>query len=186
MNQDNVIVKLEWNDFFKRLQEYGNTLVNEKRALVLAILARDSHTIIHRIISDFPAWIYDEFPIKISVIQIFAILPESIGSTHKDGLNRKSAFNIPLIGADLGYMDWFDLDIVERKIDTKYTQVRLTDHDKIDYSPICRVRIDKPSLVNTDVWHRVDNSDNKNFRYMLSVRFESNPSFSELKEQFPL
>ena len=179
---NHLIVKLEWNDFFKKLQEYGNTFVNEKRASLLAVYAKDSHTIIHRIISDFPKWIYDEFPVKISVIQIFAILPESIGSTHKDGLNRKAAFNIPLLGADLGHMDWFDLDIKERKIDTRYTQVRLTDHEKIDYVPACRIRIDKPALVNTDVWHRVDNRDNKNFRFVLSIRFEDNPSFSELKE----
>jgi hypothetical protein len=192
MTQDDVIVKLAWNDFFKRLQEYGNTFINENRASALARSAGDSHTIIHRSISDFPAWIVEAFPIKVLVLQIFAILPESIGMTHKDGLNRKSAFNIPLNGAELGYMDWFDLDITERKVDTKYTQIRLTEDEKnhkahrITDIPTYRVRIDSPALINTDVWHRIDNSDNKNFRYTLSIRFEGNPSLSELQQQFSI
>jgi hypothetical protein len=192
MNQDDVIIKLEWNDFFKKLQDYGNTFINENRASILSQFAGDSHTIIHRSVSDFPAWLIEGFPIKVLVLQIFAILPESVGMTHKDGLERKSAFNIPLNGAELGHMDWFNLDIKERKIDTKYTQIRLTENEKNHNSyritdvPTYSVIIDKPSLVNTDVWHRIDNRDNKNFRYTISIRFKGNPSFSELKEKFSL
>lgn len=190
MNPTDVIIKFEWNGFFIKLQEYGNTLVSNKQALELSNRVGDSHTIIYRSIENFPEWLVEGFRLKILVLQIFAILPESIGMTHKDGLERKAAFNIPLLGAELGYMDWFTLDNKEHKIDTLYTQIRLTDIEKnhntyrIENIPNYRCRIDKPSIVNTDVWHRIDNSDNKNFRYMLSIRFKNNPPFDELQKYF--
>ena len=44
--------------------------------------------------------------------------------------------------------------------------------------------VDTPSLVNTNAWHRVDNTNSDKFRWMLSLRFVNNPSYNTVKEKF--
>jgi hypothetical protein len=43
-----------------------------------------------------------------------------------------------------------------------------------------RTVIERPTLVNVDEWHRIDNSDNPNNRYMVSFRFKDNPSLEDV------
>lgn len=187
---NNFTKHLMWTDFFKQLQEYGSQHINEDKALGLSRMVGDSHTIIFRQIKDFPLWIRENLPLDILVIQLFAMNPKSIGMVHKDGIERKSAFNIPLLNCDKGYMDWFSDRYEQITIDTDYTKIRITTTEKnfdmfrINDDPVHHCRIDAPSLVNTDVWHRIDNSDNENYRYMLSIRFVGNPEFKDLVRTF--
>ena len=45
-----------------------------------------------------------------------------------------------------------------------------------------RILLEQPTLIDTNEWHRVDNSDNLNWRHVLSVRFLNNPSYNSVKD----
>lgn len=187
---NNFTKHLHWTDFFKQLQEYGSQYIDEHKALSLSRMVGDSHTIIFRQTKDFPKWMQGNLPLDILVIQLFAMNPKSIGMVHKDGIERKAALNIPVINCNNGYMDWFTDGYEQITIDTDYTKIRITTTEKnfnefrILDDPAHHCKIDVPSLVNTDVWHRIDNSDNENYRYMLSIRFVGNPEFTDLVRIF--
>ena len=197
---NNVVTHLEWNDFFLRLKEYGNQFINNDRAKILSEKTGDGHTIIYRQLDKFPDWMLDGLKIKPVVFQIFAITPESTGMIHRDGLDRKSALNIPLLNCDKGFMDWFENIFDEYKVVSGYTNVRLTTveknhslyrvgvgaHSKAEDAPAHRCLIETPSIVNTDVWHRIDNKLNKNYRYLMSIRFAGNPSFEDVNKIYSL
>lgn len=180
---NNIVTHLEWNDFFLQLKDYGIQFINQNRAQTLAEKTGDGHSIIYRQIDNFPDWMINGLKMKPLVFQIFAITPESTGMVHRDGIDRKCALNIPLLNCDQGYMDWFDDIFEEFKIITDYTNVRLTTIEKnhesfrVTSDPMHRCLIEVPSIVNTDVWHRVDNQLNKNYRYVMSIRFVGNPNF---------
>jgi len=182
------IHQLQWNEFFTNLQKFGNQFIDKNRADQLVEKTGDYHTIIHRQVNDFPHWIIKGFPLPILVFQVFAISPRSIGMIHKDGIDRKAALNIPLDGCDKGTMDWFVDGFTERLIKTQYTNVRLTDEERnfnahrSQSAPSFSCPITQPSIVNTDIWHRINNFENTNYRYMLSFRFNENPSFTDLKK----
>lgn len=182
--------KLEWNSFFYSLQEYGKQFINEKDVDLLVLKSKDFHTIPFRILNGFPTWITDQIPIKIELIQLFSITPNSLGMVHKDGISRFSALNIPVLNCNLGYMDWFDKDYQQVLYDNKYTKVRLTldedDHRpfRIEDNPSYQTLVDTPSIINTNIWHRIDNRKNNNYRWMLSIRFCNNPSFESLCSLF--
>jgi len=189
---NNVVTHLEWNDFFLRLKEYGNQFINNDRAKILSEKTGDGHTIIYRQLNNFPDWMLAGLKIKPVVFQIFAITPESTGMVHRDGIDRKAALNIPLLNCDEGFMDWFENIFDEFKVVSGYTNVRLTTVEKNHssyriedtpagvYTPAHRCLIETPSIVNTDVWHRIDNKLNKNYRYLMSIRFAGNPNFEDV------
>jgi hypothetical protein len=83
-------------------------------------------------------------------------------------------------------MDWFENIFDEFKVVSGYTNVRLTTVEKnhslfrIEDAPAHRCLIETPSIVNTDVWHRIDNKLNKNYRYVMSIRFADNPNFEDI------
>src|SRR6185436_9651299 len=97
--------ELQWNDFFRKIQTYGNTFINQTAVDELAEKIRDGHMVLHRVIErDIPNWIKDEFKLPIEFLQVFASNPGSIGRTHKDGIARKGSLNIPLLNTDHGYV----------------------------------------------------------------------------------
>lgn len=181
---------LEWTPFYTSIKDYGQQFVNQYIAEYFAKRSGDWHTIIHKEYKPFPEWLTEGLPIEPEIFQIFAINPNSVGMIHRDGLDRKSALNIPLANCDKGYMDWFGEIFEEVKIVNKFTQVRKTSAEKShdEYrsteTPAHRCRIETPVVVDTDTWHRIDNTDNDNYRFMFSLRFVGNPSFEELAELF--
>lgn len=180
------IKKIKWNKFYESLKDYGLANINEKKANDLIILSGDSHTIPFRIMDNIPSWISNSIPIDIELIQLFAISPLSIGMVHKDGIDRLGALNIPVLNYKKGYMDWFEDNFNSRTYNNNYTRVRLTlDEDdnrpyRIEKIPEYQTTIDFPSVVNTNIWHRIDNRLNENYRWILSIRFKHNPSFEKL------
>lgn len=187
MNKNDVLLDLGWNNFYKKLQNFGKTFINEENAINLSKIVGDYHTIHSRLLNnEIPDWIQHAFPIQLEVLQIFAMMPNSIGMIHKDGLARKCALNVPLTGYTEGYMQWFDKEFNEHLVNTEYSQVRLTKNEvgqkiyRMDETPTVSVHINAPTLLNTDVWHRIDNSQNKNFRWILSLRFSCNPGFTNV------
>lgn len=185
-----VVHHLAWNAFFLQLKDYGTQFINQARAHSLSEKTGDGHSIIYRQIDNFPDWMLAGLKMKPLVFQIFAITPESTGMVHRDGIDRKAALNIPLLGCEQGFMDWFDEIFEEFKIVTEYTNVRLTTVEKnhlpfrVTSDPMHRCLIEVPSIVNTDVWHRIDNRLNKNYRYVMSIRFVGNPNFESVQKLY--
>lgn len=109
--------------------------------------------------------------------QYFITAPRSVGMIHKDGVDRKCSFNIPLDEHSAGGEHQFFSDLVTRTktIKNERTIIRLpgTDTAKCTNS----FKLITPTLVNTDMWHRVDNRGNDKPRVVLAIRFVGNPSF---------
>jgi hypothetical protein len=86
-------------------------------------------------------------------------------------------------------MQWFEpAEFSEFFIGNDYTTIRITNEEinkreKIDIPPLHSTLVTLPAIVNTDVWHRVDNRSNDNARWMLSLRFKENPSFDFLNSK---
>jgi hypothetical protein len=188
-----LIETLDWTDALHKCAEFGNQFVDDQACYENSIKIKDTHTIIKRLAgSEIPTWIRNCFNVEIQVLQIFAINPRSVGLIHKDGVNRCCALNIPIKNCDQGYMQWFEPSaFTEFFIGNDYTTIRITNEEidkgeKIDIPPLHSTQLTKPSIVNTDVWHRVDNRDSDNYRWMLSLRFKNNPSFESLSNELIL
>lgn len=186
-----LLTRYRWSDFFDKMQQFGLSLVDNKKCIESSKLRGDTHTIIHRFIKDeIPQWIRDEIPIDIIVLQIFAIEPNTVGLIHKDGVDRLCAFNVPVLNCETGSMDWFnENEYSTYNVGNDYTTIRvsneqLKDGKKFETVPTYSTIVNTPTLVNTNVWHRVDNRNSDKFRWMLSLRFVNNPSFDTLKEKF--
>lgn len=186
-----LIVHYAWNDFFEKIKEFGQSFVNNEKCLESSKLRGDTHTIIHRLIKDqIPDWIRQGIPEDIIVLQIFAIEPNTVGLIHKDGIDRLCAFNIPIQNCNSGTMDWFDDSCYSTySVENNYTSIRVTNEQVtngkgVESAPLFSTLVTQPSLVNTNVWHRVDNREVSDFRWMLSLRFRNNSSIELMSGKF--
>ena len=185
-----LIKTLDWTDTLRNCSNFGSQFVDDQKCYENSIKIKDTHTIIKRVAgTEIPTWIRDCFNFEIQVLQVFAINPKSVGLIHKDGINRCCAFNIPIKNCDQGYMQWFEpTAFSEFFIGNDYTTIRITNEEinkgeKIDIPPLHSTLLTSPAIVNTDVWHRVDNRSSDNARWMLSLRFKDNPSFDTLNSK---
>lgn len=186
-----LLLKYHWLDFFDAIRKFGLDFVDNQKCVESSKLRGDTHTIIHRLIKDeIPQWIRNEIPEDIIVLQIFAIEPNTVGLIHKDGVDRLCAFNVPILNCDQGTMDWFDdSEYSIYSVENSYTTIRVSDEQikqgkSFETKPMLSALVDTPSLVNTNVWHRVDNRSSNKFRWMLSLRFKNNPTYEEVREKF--
>jgi len=174
-----------WSSEFKQLSEWAAQLINEHKARELSKITYEKHNIVNRVIDkDLPDWIKNMFGVPISHVQLFSAEPMAIGSIHKDGIDRCCAFNLPVKNADKGNMEWLSGDVIEQKIELKHTSIRLL-ADRAQQKSMnidARLLLENPTLINTDHWHRVDNSANQQWRHVLSIRFLNNPSYQEVKK----
>jgi hypothetical protein len=170
---------LLWNDKFAKLKEHAFQFISVESYLEKTKRYKDPHIIMHRYTpNNMPSWLHTMFNKEVSVFQIFGISPGSVGRVHKDGINENSALNIPLAFCDAGYMEWFPDMFTEVKIFNEYTKVRViaeeNDGSKINIGPNYRSIINEPNVIDTNTWHRINNLDNKNYRFILSIRFADN------------
>jgi hypothetical protein len=170
---------LSWNDKFLELKEHALQFADVELYLDKSKKYKDQHIIMHRYTpNNMPSWLHTMFNKEVSVFQIFGISPGSVGRIHKDGINENSALNIPLAFCDAGYMEWFPDMFTEVKIFNEYTKVRViaeeNDGGKINIVPTYRSIINEPNVIDTNTWHRINNLDNKNYRFILSIRFADN------------
>ena len=184
-----LIKEYNWTDSYEAMRDHYVSFVNNEHCIASSKKHKDSHTIIHRFHGDvIPIWIRDIFKQEIFIIQIFAAEPNSVGYIHKDGVDRQSAFNIPLENCEAGTMDWFSEDqLTTLQIVNDYTSIRITNEQveqgkSFDPRPLYSATVNVPCLVNTNVWHRVDNRNNDKFRWMISLRFKDNLAFEEMKK----
>jgi hypothetical protein len=184
-----LIKKYNWSDNFYQCAEFGKQFVDDQKCYENSLKIKDTHTIIKRLTgSEVPNFIRSYFAVEIQLLQIFAITPRSVGLIHKDGVDRQCAINIPIKNCNFGVMEWFSPSAFsDFFVGNDYTTIRITNEElkkntKIDIPAIHSTVVDVPSLVNTDVWHRIDNRTNDNSRWMLSIRFKNNPTFSSMTE----
>ncbi len=179
MIEQDVLKKIEWNLFLLELKEFGTGFIDNDLVDKIAARTGNGHTIIHRQVgANIPEWIHAGLKCKPFILQVFASQPHSVGTVHKDGLERKSTLNIPICNCIDGQTEWFEDVYKEIKISNEYTQIRLID-GVFDSEPALAVNINEPCILNTDVWHRVNNI-NEHYRYVLSIRFADNPSYADL------
>jgi hypothetical protein len=188
---ESLIKEYDWSDSYKEIKNHYEQIVNDENCIESSKKNGDTHTIIHRFHGDkIPTWIRNIFSQEIFIIQLFAAEPNSVGYIHKDGVDRHCAFNIPLKNCENGTMDWFDdTDLTTYQVVNDYTSIRITNEQKEngkawDPIPMHSRIVNNPCLVNTNVWHRIDNRDSKKFRWMISLRFKNNLSFNNMKEFF--
>lgn len=183
---NNYIRHLPNCELFNQLREYGLEHLGEHKVNDLMNISNDTHVITHRMVPKF------NYPIPIDWVQVFCITANSIGKTHKDGIDRQCALNIPLLYCDKGIMEWFNDDFNMQTFDNDYTRVRLVKEEigavdfRIKNVPDFSTTVTVPSVVSTNHWHRMNNIDNPHNRYMLSIRFKGNPSFTNVFNAFLL
>ena len=105
-----------------------------------------------------------------------------MGFIHKDGIDRKCAFNIPVLGGEIGRVEYFDENFVERQYKDSFTYIRLAETEAKDLIVKDFVSNQNPILLDTDKWHRVNNLRNPNWRHIFSFRFTNNPDFSAVSK----
>jgi hypothetical protein len=180
------MVPFEWNEEFRKIQQWAEQFINEEMAETISAKTFDKHNIIKRLDkSEIPEWINEVIGSNINYVQLFSAEKNSMGFLHKDGVDRKCAFNVPLSGADEGYIEWYSGIDKERLFEDDFTKIRLLNFDanREKLQILFRSKTSVPCLLNTDIWHRVNNQNNKNWRHVLSFRFEDNPTFESMKTQ---
>lgn len=193
---DKLVKQYQWNTIFENIKQYGLRLVDNKKYCLTSKWQGDPHAIVSKIANEnIPNWLKENIPYNIQVIQILAIAPQSVGIIHKDGVDRQCAFNIPIVNTDNSSMDWFEsneysellLDINNHN--DKVSNVRVTKEQlligkEVETTPYFSKTIDFPSLVNINEFHRIDNRKSDQYRWVLSLRFLDNPSFSDVEKAF--
>ena len=139
-------------------------------------------------------WEYElirsKLDITIDTARVFITNPYTKLPIHKDavagGKNKKLrewAINIPLFGCERGETVWYN-DIPEYENCQMYSAagalVSLSHPNPIEHY---REGLDCIKLIKTDVFHGVDNSDNPNYRVILSLRSNDNLSWTEISER---
>lgn len=175
------------SEFIELLRDKFSRYASVSKAEEVASRIQDGHSIIFREVSPSltaPAGL------SIELVQIFASTPGSIGRLHRDGLDRKAALNIPLSGCSKGCVEWLlnpaFKDEELKTVNNEYTKIRITTSEagykrhNLEFQE--SFVLNQPAIIDTDVWHRVNNSDNLDYRFVLSVRFKNNPSFEHLVE----
>lgn len=182
MIRNQFIHQVAWSDEYRAMAEFGRARLDEERAVSLASRSGDPHMILFRCTGKEAPEFQRHFNEEIEFVQVFSILPNSIGGIHKDGLNRQCAFNVPIQNCDNGLMQWFEEGLEHRTYDTAYTKVRIALNTD-GAVPVFSTIVDTPAMVNTNVWHRMNNAEGSGFRYMLSLRFTRNPTFAAMAQE---
>lgn len=183
-----LIHMLDWNDWFRELQQYGLLFEDDEAASIAASATPDTHIVFKRRTgNEIHDWIKAGTRFEIEHIQVFCILKDSCGMIHVDGIDRKCALNIPLRDCHLGVMEWYPNSGLTAKVYRGPNTISTVAKEELALYPgrwphhgESSTVVNRPAVVRTNVWHRVDNRGNPQHRYMLSLRFKSNPTFEEL------
>lgn len=179
---------------YDRLIDLLLPYVNDSTVNGLARLTGDGHVVIKRLANaELPIGILDWFlckDLKPQFVQLFASLPGNCGIIHKDGTDRKATLNIPIRGCSQGATEWFQGHVFsERKIVNPTTTVRITEEEASVYPERLTVPcthsmiLTCPHILDIDEWHRLNNTNNPEYRYVAAVRFHGNPTAQHLYER---
>lgn len=188
MVHEDVIRKYDWNQWYRDIQEWASVGLDDAKADEQISNSPDQHIVFSRVFQEgIPKFIADGVsPLVVQFMQVFCVGRNSIGMIHKDGRDRKCALNVPLRGCGNSVMEWYDHPFETRELTSKTTIVRVTEDEyvghptKWPHDGNIRTVIERPTLVNTNIWHRINNADNPENRYIASFRFKDNPTFEEV------
>ncbi len=178
MNQ--FVTILPWNVNFLEIAQYGKTLIDPEKTLRSYQDTKEAHLVVYNSSStDAPA---GELPLKLDRMLLSCLRANSVGKIHTDGLDRKAALNIPIANCDAGLMQWFEKDYTPKIQQYNQSVVTSIEDDtfSIEEPNVFETLIIQPTIVNTGIWHRIDNSQNNFDRYILTFRFKGNPSYQTL------
>ena len=124
---------------------------------------------------------------NIATVRIFITNPFSFFPMHRDCKGGKTslrewAINIPLMNCDNGYNQWFsdDENYFGNEIYSESGNAIIPEDQTKIYNISDRQILNCPKLIRTDIHHNVDNTDNKNFRVILSYRSDDNISWNDI------
>lgn len=176
------ITTFPWDSNFLKLAEFGRNQVNPAETEEHWERTQEAHLVVgHWAQEDPPEDV--ELPLKLDRILMSCLRANSVGKIHRDGLDRYCALNIPIANCDSGMMQWFESNHEVNIQQYNKTTVRAIHNDTFDPAlpSVFQALITQPTLVNTDVWHRIDNSQNNFDRYILTLRFKNNPPYAAMK-----
>jgi hypothetical protein len=185
-----------WNDAFNKIKNFGLGLVDNKKSFMTSRWQGDSHSFVYTFTEgNIPDWLRSSIPCDLKLVRIFAIEPRSVGIIHKDGIDTLCAFNIPIVNTDNSTMDWFDpseysellvnVSNNNNKINNlRVTKEQLLINKEVETTPYFSKIIEFPSLVNVNEFHRINNRNSDNYRWVLSLRFANNPTFNNVEKMF--
>lgn len=179
---------------YDRLIDLLSHHLNESTVRDLARLTGDGHVVLNiKVASGLPIGILDWFScrdLKPQFVQLFASLPGNCGIIHKDGTDRKATLNIPIRGCDKGATEWFQgHGFSEHKLINPTTTVRITEEEIAVYPERLKLTythamiLTCPHVLDIDEWHRLNNTDNPEYRYVMAIRFHGNPTAQYLYER---
>ncbi len=154
-------------------------------------LTGDGHVVLKRMTAqELPVGVLDWFAFKgltPQFLQLFASAPGNCGIIHKDGLDRKATLNIPIRGCARGATEWFaESSFAERAIVNPTTKARITEEEiavcpqRLNVEPTHSMILTSTHVLDIDTWHRLNNKDNPDYRYVAAVRFLGNPTAQQL------
>lgn len=178
---------LAWSPLFERLVDFASDFIDSGVVNALAKTYNEGHVIQTRFLHSYlPEDLQNFFGLQVEHLQIFGAQPGALGRYHKDGLDRKAALNVPLRGGNKGKVDWTSYPLEEVKVANDYTRIRVNTLEdrrsdfRLDSDILDSLELTQPAVLNTDEWHRVDARDCTEYRFVASVRFLGNPSFTEI------
>lgn len=129
------------------------------------------------------------FGLEIETCRIFVVKPYQSLRAHIDCIAdsqefRNCSINFPLHNCDLGKNEWYDHSKFSVIFNERASSVVPKDYAEFNkIEPIFSSRLYKPSIFRTNIMHNVNNSDNPNYRVVLSMRFKDNISFDYIKNK---
>jgi hypothetical protein len=176
------ITVLPWDTNFLKIAEFGRNVIDPIDTEKHWNRTKEAQLVVgHWAQEEPPPGV--KLPLKLDRFLLSCLRANSVGKIHRDGLNRYCALNIPVANCEMGMMQWFDNNYEMTVQQYTRTVVRSIHGDTFDPTlpSTYQTLITQPSLVNTDVWHRIDNSQNSFDRYILTFRFKDNPTYEDMK-----
>lgn len=120
--------------------------------------------------------------IKLDTACRFFIFKQGQQSTiHIDNIPpRHCALNFPIAKCEDVPIIWYrgEGEKVDYQMPRYVVDISITEPGTVE--EIDRVTLTVPTLINTSIWHSVDNSNNTHDRVIFSLRFANNPTFDDV------
>ncbi len=184
---------LKHNPVYAEVSELLERYIDDSMVDGLSRLTGDGHVVLKRLKADIlPPRVLDWFSTRSlhpQFLQLFASRPRNCGVIHKDGIDRKATLNIPIKGCSRGVAEWFSDIFTEHKVVNPTTTVRITEEElmvypsRLDIPPTHSFVLTSPHVLDIDQWHRLNNADNDEYRYVAALRFHGNPTAQQIAEK---
>lgn len=165
---------------------YERINVQQKESMAIQLLDADVRT--RMPVLDGVLQKLEQYGLRLSHLQMFVTRPGNLSRWHIDGNYRHASLNIPVFNCADGAIEWSNesYPFQVEKFESVFTHnLRANSRLEDEVPVIDRVHLTATTLVNSGIWHRLDNRKSLNgHRVVLSARFADNPSFGEVEDVF--